>query len=124
MRRAVVNSRIKVVVVRGAAGNSLRPDGGGYKQPRTAKKKPGSPDGHSNGILGSSLALTPYRSMTWALGLSAPARPLGECGPPQTDSTIAPRTVLVVLFRPVVAVADAVRVELEAIAWRDGLKGK
>ncbi len=26
--------------------------------------------------------------------------------------------------RPVVAVADAVRVELEAIAWRDGLKGK
>ena len=26
--------------------------------------------------------------------------------------------------RPVVAVEDAVRVELEAIAWRDGLKGK
>jgi muconolactone delta-isomerase len=26
--------------------------------------------------------------------------------------------------RPVVPVADAVRVELEAIAWRDGLKGK
>jgi hypothetical protein len=25
---------------------------------------------------------------------------------------------------PVVAVQDAVRVELEAIAWRDGLKGK
>ena len=26
--------------------------------------------------------------------------------------------------RPVVPVEDAVRVELEAIAWRDGLKGK
>jgi hypothetical protein len=26
--------------------------------------------------------------------------------------------------RPVVAVEDAVRVELDAIAWRDGLKGK
>ena len=26
--------------------------------------------------------------------------------------------------RPVIAVEDAVRVELEAIAWRDGLKGK
>ncbi len=26
--------------------------------------------------------------------------------------------------RPVVAVEDAVRVELEVIAWRDGLKGK
>jgi hypothetical protein len=26
--------------------------------------------------------------------------------------------------RPVVAVEDAVRVELEAIAWRDGLKGR
>jgi hypothetical protein len=26
--------------------------------------------------------------------------------------------------RPVVPVMDAVRVELEAIAWRDGLKGK
>jgi len=26
--------------------------------------------------------------------------------------------------RPVVAVEDAVRVELEAIDWRDGLKGK
>ena len=25
--------------------------------------------------------------------------------------------------RPVIAVDDAVRVELEAIAWRDGLKG-
>jgi hypothetical protein len=26
--------------------------------------------------------------------------------------------------RPVVAVEDAVRVELEVMAWRDGLKGK
>jgi radical SAM superfamily enzyme YgiQ (UPF0313 family) len=26
--------------------------------------------------------------------------------------------------RPVIAVEDAVRVEFEAIAWRDGLKGK
>ena len=26
--------------------------------------------------------------------------------------------------RPVIAVEDVVRVELEAIAWRDGLKGK
>ena len=26
--------------------------------------------------------------------------------------------------RPVIAVEDAVRVELEAIAWRDGLKSK
>ena len=26
--------------------------------------------------------------------------------------------------RPVIAVQDAVRVELEAMAWRDGLKGK
>jgi hypothetical protein len=26
--------------------------------------------------------------------------------------------------RPVIAVEDAVRVELEAIAWRDGLKRK
>jgi hypothetical protein len=26
--------------------------------------------------------------------------------------------------RPVLPVEDAVRVELEAIAWRDGLKGK
>jgi hypothetical protein len=26
--------------------------------------------------------------------------------------------------RPVISVEDAVRVELEAIAWRDGLKGK
>jgi hypothetical protein len=26
--------------------------------------------------------------------------------------------------RPVVAVQDAVRVELEVMAWRDGLKGK
>jgi hypothetical protein len=26
--------------------------------------------------------------------------------------------------RPVIAVQDAVRVELEVMAWRDGLKGK
>src|SRR3979411_1736794 len=50
---------------------------------------------------------------------------LVDCDDPAIVRTVSPTfPAFEFQARPVIAVEDAVRVELEAIAWRDGLKGK